>query len=112
MNEEINNKKTSTPIQDLVDETKKDSTIGPMIGSFIVICIIIVGGLYFLGLFINQKTNSIEQNERTQEVKNEIIIKQTIKQSDSEDIETIEADLKATDLQILDDALKQIEAEM
>ena len=109
--EEQTHNKINTPIQNLVESSKKDSTVGPMIGSIIVICIIIVGGLYFLGSLISNKKNEI-QIEQSAEQQQEILkVEETAKQSNSDDVQSIEADLKATNIDNLDTGLTDIEKE-
>jgi amino acid permease len=104
--------KIPTPINDMMEETKKDGTTGPFIGSIIIIVLIIIGGLYFWSTLINQKTQEIIQEETNEVIQNEILIQKTVEQSESEDIRTIEADLEATNFNILETAIEDIEKEL
>ena len=104
--------KIPTPIKDMMEETQKNSTTGPLIGSIIIIILIIVGGLYFWSTLITQKTQEIIQEETNQVIQNEILIQKTVQQSESEDIQTIEADLEATNFNILETAIEDIEKEL
>lgn len=64
MNSEIKQKKPiSTPITDMVNNAKKDSTIGPLIASIIIIIIILIGGIYFWNTIISIKKNQIKMSE-------------------------------------------------
>lgn len=105
-------KKVPTPIQDMIEDAQKDGTTGPLIGSIIIIVIMIIGGLYFWSSLINQKTSKIIETETTEAIQNQMLIKETVKQSDSEDIDTIEADLEATNFDVLDDIIQDIEKEL
>lgn len=94
--------KIKTPIQDMVSSTQQDGTIGPMIGSIVIIFIIIVGGLYFFGSLITAKKTQVE-TEQALEAQNEAVqIEETAKQSKSDDVPSIEADLQATNIDDLD----------
>ena len=46
---------------------QKDSSVGPIIGSIIIIILIVLGGLYFWGYVINKQKADIpeKQNEST-----------------------------------------------
>ncbi len=104
-------KKINTPIQDLVNSTQKDSTIGPLVGSIIVILIIILGGLYFFSTLISYKKEAVQTELLIEEQKQTIEIEQTAKQSESVDVNSIKSDLKSTDIDTLDAGLEQIEKE-
>ena len=100
----------NTPIQDMVENTKKDSTVGPLIGSIIIILIIAIGGLYFWGSLILDKKKEIQ----TQEVMEEQQDNETellLKQSSSDDTASIEADLEAMTIDSVDDDFSSIESE-
>lgn len=103
--------KVATPIRDMMEDAQKDGTTGPLIGSIVIIILIAVGGLYFLSSLINQKTVKIVEKENLETTQNEKVIEETIQQSDSVDIETIEADLRATDFEVLDTVIQDIEKE-
>lgn len=111
MSDQQEHKKISTPLQDMLEDTQKDSTTGPVIGSIIIIIIILIGGLYFLGSLIKDKTNSIQKQEVEEQVKQEVILEKTVEQSASTDIQSIEADLEATNLELIDDIFKDLEKE-
>ncbi len=87
--------KINRPIQDLVESTQKNSTVGPIIGSIIVIILIIGGGLYFFSLAINARKVQIRQEQIEEEQKKTKQIENIIKQSNSDDINDIETDLNS-----------------
>lgn len=109
--QEQNPKKISTPIQDMINDAQKDSTTGPLIGSIIIIVILIIGGLYFLGSLIRQREVQIKEKETFETMQNETLLEQTVQQSGSDDLKTIEADLEATNFDVLDSAIEDIEKE-
>ncbi len=109
--EEQTNFKINTPIQSMVEDAQKDGTAGPLIGSIIVILIILIGGLYFFGSLVSAKKAQVE-TEQALEEQNEILqVEQTAKQSKSDDVTSIEADLNATNIDTVDKDLSDIEKE-
>lgn len=72
------------------ESTPNGSSAGPVIGIIVILVIIILGGLYFWG----QRNG---ENTILNEALNAINL-----QSDSDEIDTIEADLNATDIENLD----------
>ncbi len=109
--EEQTDNKISTPIQSMVEGAQKDSTVGPLIGSIIVILIIIVGGLYFFGSLISAKKVEVQTEQVLEEQNEKMQIEQTAKQSQSDDVSSIEADLNATNVDTVDKDLSDIEKE-
>jgi hypothetical protein len=109
--EEQNNNKINRPIQDMVENARKDSTVGPMIGSVIVILIILVGGLYFLGSLVAVKKTEIETEQAIQDQQETTSVENTAKQSEDDSVSSIETDLKATDIDSLDKDFIEIEKE-
>lgn len=104
--------KIRTPIQDLVSSTQQNSTVGPLVGSIIIIALIIVGGLYFFGSLIQAQKNQIEVEQTLEEQNEAREVEQTVIQSDSDDVTAIEADLQATNIDQLDQNLtSEIEKE-
>lgn len=80
------------------------SSIGSIIGTIIIIALIILGGLYFWGKRIEDSRNiqnlTSEDIVTDEEIANEAdSIKQT---SSSDSIQSIEADLSATDINNID----------
>lgn len=99
------------PIQKMVADTQKNSTTGPIIGSFIVILLIITGGIYFWGSLITSKKVQI-QEKQTQSTQTETAeIEKTAKQSNSDDVPAIEADIESTDIDSVDSNFDDIEKE-
>jgi uncharacterized protein HemX len=111
-NQEKNNQDViNTPIQNMVADTQKDSTVGPMIGSIVIILIVIIGGLYFWGSLITEKKSEIQTEDALQEQSETLEVEQTAKQSASDDTSSIEADLEATNVDSLDSGIEDIDSE-
>lgn len=111
MEEKDNKNHINAPIKNMVEKTKQDSTIGPMIGSIIIILLIVVGGLYFLGSLISTKKAEIQVKKVQEEQSDTNLIEQTAKQSTSDKVPAIEADLKATNIDSVDKGLTDIDKE-
>ncbi|MBN2093847.1 MAG: hypothetical protein JW740_00515 [Candidatus Zambryskibacteria bacterium] len=91
------------PIQD----NPEKKSIGPLISVIIILVLIIVGGLYFL------KTRS----ERNVYIPNteegaDSVVESLKQQEESDELDSIEADLLNTDLDNLDQDAAAIEAEL
>lgn len=99
----------NTPIQNMVADTQKDSTVGPLIGSIVIILIVIVGGLYFWGALITNKKAEIRNTDLLEEQADALEIEQAAQQSTSTDIGSIEADLNATNVDGLDGDISDID---
>ncbi len=82
--------------QDTKISIKKDSGIGPIIGSIIIVILIVLGGLYFWGYVIKNK--SIKQID-PKEIKDN-------------DILNINNELNKSDVNIIDSELQQIDSEI
>lgn len=106
--EQDKSSKINTPIQNLVEGTQKDGTVGPLVGSIIVILILLVGGLYFLETLISAQKTEIQTQEVLESQGNTLQIEETVKQSTSDEVEAIEADLRSTNIDDLDKDLNQI----
>ncbi len=78
---------------------------GPLIAVIVILVLIIVGGLYFL----KQRTTKIEYGTTAG---GDIITESLNTQSSSDTIESIEADLNATDLNNLDQGTAAVESEI
>lgn len=77
-------------------ESPKESSVGPVIGTIIILAVIVLGGLYFW----NQRGERVMDETELNTVINEIST-----QSQSDDTASIDADLKATDVDNLDQEL-------
>ena len=87
------------------DQAEKKSA-GPLIAVIIILALIIIGGLYFL------KTRS-SQNIYVPTVPVVDTVTESLNtQGNSDDLDSIEADLNATDLDNLDQGAAAIEAEL
>jgi predicted histidine transporter YuiF (NhaC family) len=103
--------KINTPIQDMVSKATTDSTVGPMIASIVIIIIMIVGGLYFFGTLISYKKEQIKAEQFIENQQESTQVEQAAKQSPSDDVTSIETDIKATNIDDLDKGLDQIDKE-
>ncbi len=83
---------------------KKSS--GPLIAVIIILALIVVGGLYFL------KERSEQNSYVPQNVEEDTITESLMQQSASDDLDSIEADLNATNLDNLDQGATAIQAEI
>ena len=96
----VNNAPQSMPPQNSMPDNK--SSIGSIIGTIIVIAIIILGGLYFWGKRVDeakmkQDLVSGENTENATDGTEENMEANSIKSvNDSDDLNSIEAELKAT----------------
>jgi hypothetical protein len=79
---------------------QKESTVGPVIGSIIIILMIILGGFYFWG--------SILENTTDKKVQPESVTEQSIDAEVSE----IESEIDNLDFNQIDSELEQIESEI
>jgi hypothetical protein len=81
-----------------VSAKPENGSAGPVIGTFIILAVIVIGGLYF---WSQRSTDSslINQDQVDQNVES------INTQSDSDDLSSIEADLDATDVDGLDTEL-------
>lgn len=86
------------------NQIKKDSNVGPIIGSIIIIVLIVLGGLYFWGYIINkQHVNAPTTDEpKVEEVKTEEIA--------DPDVDEINNELNSTNVDEVDSELNQIDA--
>lgn len=81
-------------------------SIGPLVAVIIILALIIVGGLYFL------KERSAQENYvPIQPAQNDSSAESLRQQSDSDDLNSIEADLNATNLDNLDQGAAALQAE-
>lgn len=85
-----------------------DKSVGPAIGIIIIIIIIVLGGLYFWGQRVNNQPALQSQNEN---VTPGADINELQNQSSSDDVSSIEADLKATNFDSLGTEVNSIDAE-
>jgi hypothetical protein len=83
-------------------ENKK--SLGPLIAVIIILALIIIGGLYFLKERASQKVYPAVNNDSITESLNQ--------QSSSDDLNSIETDLNATDVNNLDEGAAAVEAQL
>ncbi len=94
----------------MMQEPKK-SAVGPVIGLIIILAIIIIGSLYFWGKRVDDQT----QNTQVQPVQNETFVEGDIQlqqlevQSSSDDLNSINADLNATNFGNIDAGVEELQ---
>ena len=96
-----------------MEQQENKSSIGSIAGTIIIIAIIILGGLYFWGKRIEetkQKEDLITDSSSEPGVNSETNAVGSV--SSSDDLNAIEADLNATDINNLDQGAAVIEAEL
>jgi flagellar basal body-associated protein FliL len=97
------------PIANTTPVDGSEKSIGPAIGIIIIIAVIVIGGLYFWGQRVSkQKAVPTPENNSTTTIDQNIQNLQ--KQSSADDINSIEADLNATNLNQLGSEMNGIEA--
>lgn len=89
----------------MVGQTEKKS-MGPLIAVIIILALIVIGGLYFLKERSSQKTYVpiVEQSDG--------IVESLNQQGSSDELNSIEADLNATNLDNLDQGATAVESEL
>ncbi len=95
----------------MVDDSRRDGTAGPLIGSIIIVLIILVGGLYFWGSMIVDRKNEIESEAVMEEQTKDAEVEAITSQSSSDEASSIEADLNATDLDSVDAEIEGVDSE-
>ena len=84
-------------------QTQKKS-VGPLIAVIVILAIIVIGGLYFLKERSSQKVFVPTENDAITESLNQ--------QGSSDDLNSIEADLNATNIDNLDQGAAAIETQL
>ena len=83
-----------------LEPIKKDTGVGPIIGSIIIIILIVLGGLYFWGYVIEKNKTDFPEEVEKEEAGN------------MDDISQIEADLNSTNIDILESDMQKIDSEI
>ncbi len=108
---EPNNNQYNAPIQNMMDDAKRDGTVGPLIGSVIIVLVILIGGLYFWGSMIIDRKNEIETEQALEDQASSAEVESIASQSSSDETDSIEADLNATDLDSVDAEMSAVDEE-
>ncbi|PIP86459.1 hypothetical protein COV42_01565 [Candidatus Campbellbacteria bacterium CG11_big_fil_rev_8_21_14_0_20_44_21] len=89
---------------------EKGAGVGPIAGAIIVIIIIVLGGLYFIG----KRAGEIDTTEGVSEevAPEDAAVLELEKQDNSDELEAIESDLEATNLENLDEEIENIDTEL
>ncbi len=86
--------------------TADKKSVGPLIAVIIILALIVIGGLYFL------KQRSSAPTYVPETTQGDTVTESLMQQSSSDDLDAIEADLNATNLDNLDQGAAAIQAEM
>lgn len=87
----------------------EQKSVGPVVGSIIIVLVIVLGGLYFWGSRLNREETLSGDDIRNS---SDAALGQLVRQSNSDDLSAIEADAKATNLDGLDSEVNKIEKEL
>jgi len=101
----------NTPIQDMVRNSQRDRTVGPLIGSIIIIFVILGGGLYFWGSLIANQKDTIQNQEVSEAQLEKSEIESLTAQSTSDETASIKSDIEATDVDSLDADISALDKE-
>ncbi len=89
-----------------IGDQKEKRSLGPLIAVLIILALIVVGGLYFL------KERSSQNLYIPETQLEDSVVESLNQQGASDDLDSIEADLKATDLENFDQGASVIETEL
>lgn len=89
-----------------IGEQKEKRSLGPLIAVIIILALIVVGGLYFL------KERSSQNLYIPETQVEDSVVESLNQQGTSDNLDSIEADLKATDLENFDQGASVIETEL
>lgn len=89
-------------------------SMGPILGIVIIVILLVLGGFYFWGTQIKDKSQVQEAEITAEDIANQedTVLDNLNTQSASDEIGDIEADLDATDLESLDSELDAIDLEL
>ena len=93
----------------------QQKSMGPMLGIVIIVVLLVLGGFYFWGTQIKDKSQVQENAEVTAEDianQEDTALENLNTQSTSDEIDDIEADLDATDLESLDSELDAFDQDL
>jgi len=85
---------------------EKKSSVGPLIAVIIILALIVIGGLYFL----NERASQTPYVPPTEQ--SDAVTESLNQQGESDELNSIESDLNATDLDSIDEGAAEIEAEL
>lgn len=107
------NPEQGMPPQMPQEETHR-APMGPIIGVIIVVAVLAIGGLYYWGAQLNEQQDFLMEEEMEDgDMANDAPTPEELRaQSDSDELEAIEADLEASNFNQLDAELAEIESEL
>lgn len=100
----LNQNQVPSPQPMMTNVSPEKKSAGPLIAVIIILLLIVIGGLYFLGQRMNDDYGVPETGDQVTESLNQ--------QSTSDDLNSIEADLNATETDNLDQGAAAVESEI
>ncbi len=106
-----------TPIQETVRKGTSDTTqnntsgkgtLGPIVGTIIIVILLIIGGIYFLNTAFNKNKEADKLPTIQSGGETDAVVNQLETQGTSDKVTDIEADLNTTDLKSLDSGLNNL----
>lgn len=93
--------------------TPQGSTLGPVVGTIIIVAVLVIGGLYYWGAQLNKQA-IVDETLTGEEIAAEVDTSTEALgvQGTSDEVTAIEDDLDLTDLSDLDAELGNIDAEL
>jgi hypothetical protein len=83
-----------------------NSSIGPAVGIIVIVALVVLGSLYFLG---QRDAQTAPLETQTEESAGDEYIEEMRRQGTSDDLETIEADLNATNFSDLGSEIESVQ---
>jgi hypothetical protein len=81
-----------------MDQNQTESSVGPIIGTIIIVTILVLGGIYYWSNRLAGTEPQLEVTQATSTTKTDPLIDRLSTQSSSDDLQSINQDLKATNL--------------
>lgn len=91
----------------------QNSTLGPVVGTIIIVAVLVIGGLYYWGAQLNKQV-AVDETVTGEQIAAEpdASTEALGEQGTSDEVDAIEDDLNLTDLDDLDAELGNIDAEL
>lgn len=104
---ENNNQPNMEPMK----EPNSGSSLGPAVGTIIIVAVLIIGGLYYWGAQLNKQAIDDTLTGEDIAAQADASLDALSEQGTSDEVDSIEEDLNLTDLDDLDAELDNIDAE-
>src|SRR3989344_2981896 len=96
------------PMQNSIQNEPNKKSSGPLMAVVVILLLIIIGGLYFLNQQMKKSYDIPQSTETTEDT--DAITASLKAQSSSDDLDSIEADLNATQVDNLDQGAAAVES--